>query len=87
MPKFRPILKVHRVKAHPAPTPDEAVFFKNAHDLLGDLIAVAAVLAPAPVVALVGIYIDRDAVGVRTLALCTLDHAPVKGTRRVVKKL
>ena len=61
MPKLRPILKVHRVKAHPAPTPDEAVLFKYAHDLLWDLIAVAAVLAPAPVVAFVGIYVDRDA--------------------------
>ena len=80
MPKFRPILEVHRIKANPAPTPDEAVFFKNAHDLFGDLIAVAAVLAPAPVVALVGIYVDRDAVGVGALALCTLDHAPVKRT-------
>lgn len=62
MPKFRPILEVHRIKADPAPAPDKAVFFKNAHDLLGDLIAVATVLTPAPVVALVGIYIDRDAV-------------------------
>lgn len=62
MPKFRSILEVHRIKANPAPAPDEAVLFKNAHDLFGDLIAVAAVLAPAPVVALVGIYIDRDAV-------------------------
>ena len=87
MPKFRPILEVHRIKAYPAPAPDEAVFFKNAHDLLGDLVAVAAVLAPAPVVALVGIYVDRDAVGVRTLALGALDHAPVKGARRIVKKL
>ena len=80
MPKLRPILKVHRVKAHPAPAPDEAVFFKYAHDLLWDLITVAAVLAPAPVVALVGIYVDRDAVGVGALALCALDHAPVKRT-------
>ena len=78
MPKFRPILEVHRIKANPAPAPDESVFFKNAHDLFGDLIAVAAVLAPAPVVALVGIYVDRDAVGVGALALCALDHAPVK---------
>ena len=80
MPKFRPILEVHRIKANPAPAPDEAVFFKYAHDLLRDLIAVAAVLAPAPVVALVGIYVDRDAVGVGALALCTLDHSPVKRT-------
>ena len=80
MPKLRPILKVHRVKANPAPTPDEAVLFKDAHDLLGDLIAVAAALAPAPVVAFVGIYVDRDAVGVGALALCALDHAPVKRT-------
>ena len=80
MPKLRPIFKVHRVKTHPTPTPDEAVLFKYAHDLFGDLIAVAAVLAPAPVVALVGIYVDRDAVGVGALALCTLDHAPVKRT-------
>ena len=87
MPKLRPILKVHRVKANPAPAPDEAVFFKNAHDLLRDLIALAAVFAPAPVVALVGIYVDRDAVGVRALALGALDHAPVKRTRRIVKKL
>ena len=78
MPKFRPILEVHRVKAHPASAPDKAVFFKNAHDLLGDLIAVAAVLAPAPVVAFIGIYVDRDTVGVRALALCAHDHAPVK---------
>ena len=62
MPKFRSILKVHSIKANPAPAPDEAVFFKYAHDLPRDLIAVAAVFAPAPVVALVGIYIDRDAV-------------------------
>ena len=87
MPKFRPILEVHRIKAYPAPAPDEAVFFKNAHDLLGDLITIATVLAPAPVVALVGIYVDCDAVGVRTLALGTFDHAPVKRTRRIVKKL
>ena len=80
MPKFRSILKVHRIKAHPSPTPDEAVLFKDAYDLFGDLIAVAAVLAPAPVVALVGMYVDRDAVGVGALALCTLDHAPVKRT-------
>ena len=80
MPKFRSILEVHRIKANPAPAPDEAVFFKNTHDLLRDLIAVAAVLAPAPVVALVGIYVDRDAVGVGALALCTIDHAPVKRT-------
>ena len=86
MPKFRPILEVHRVKAHPAPAPDEAVLFKDAYDLFGDLIAVAAVLAPAPVVAFIGIYVDRDTVGVRALALCALDHSPVKGTRRVVKK-
>ena len=78
MPKLRPIFKVHRVKANPAPTPDEAVLFKDAYDLFGDLIAVAAVLAPAPVVALVGIYVDRDTVGVGALALCTFDHAPVK---------
>ena len=87
MPKFWPIFEVHRIKANPAPSPEEAMFFKNAHDLLGDLIAVAAVLAPAPVVALVGIYVDCDAVGVRTLALCALDYAPVKGARRIVKKL
>ena len=78
MPKLRPIFKVHRVKAHPAPAPDEAVLFKDAHDLLRDLIAVSAALAPAPVVAFVGIYVDRDAVGVGALALCTLDHAPVE---------
>ena len=80
MPKFRPILEVHRIKAHPTSAPDEAVLFKYAHDLLGDLIAVAAVLAPAPVVALVGVYVDCDAVGVGALALCALDHAPVKRT-------
>ena len=71
---------MHRIKANPAPAPDEAMLFKYAHDLFGDLIAVSAVLAPAPVVALVGIYVDRDAVGVGALALCTLDHAPVKRT-------
>ena len=62
MPKLRPILKVHRIKAYPAPAPDEAVLFKYAHDLLRDLIAVAAVFAPAPIVALVSIYVDRNAV-------------------------
>ena len=71
---------MHRIKANPAPTPDKAVFFKNAHDLPWDLIAVAAVLTPAPVVTLVGIYVDCDAVRVRALALGTIDNAPVKRT-------
>ena len=80
MSKLRPILKVHRVKANPAPAPDEAVLFKDAHDLFGDLIVVAAVLAPAPLVAFVGVYVNCDAVGVGALSLCALDHAPVKRT-------